>query len=198
LGIVIADVAGKGIPAALFMMRAKTLVKNVVLGSQNPAEALDFANKQLCDNNETVLFVTLWLGILDFREGVLEFANAAHNPPLLLKYGKSLTYLDYKRYRRSLMLGAMEETIYRNNRISFEAGDMLFLYTDGVTEAANKNDQLYGEERLKNCVDNNKKLLPQELIEAVHKDIDCFVDGAEQFDDITMVVLKMKPEEESF
>lgn len=192
IGFVIADVSGKGIPAALLMMTAKTLVKNVVLGSQNPTEALDYANKQLCINNEKSMFVTLWLGILDFKEGEIEFANAAHNPPLLKKVGQPSIYMDHKKYKRSLMLGAMEETIYHNNRISFESGDLLFLYTDGVTEAANKNEELYGEERLQKCVEKNSTLSPEELMKAVHEDIDRFVDGAEQFDDITMVVLKMK------
>ena len=193
IGFVIADVSGKGVPAALLMMTAKTLVKNVVLGSQNPSEALDFANKQLCVNNEKSMFVTLWLGILDFREDILEFANAAHNPPILKKAGQPSVYMDRSKYKRSLMLGAVEDTIYRNNRISFEQGDMLFLYTDGVTEATNRNEQLYGEERLQRCIENNSDLSPEKLIEAVHEDIDRFVDGAEQFDDITMVVLKMKP-----
>ena len=192
IGFVIADVSGKGIPAALLMMTAKTLVKNVVLGSQNPTEALDYANKQLCINNEKSMFVTLWLGILDFKDGVLEFANAAHNPPILKKAGQPSFYMDHKKYKRSLMLGAMEETIYRNNRISFESGDLLFLYTDGVTEATNKNEELYGEERLQRCIEKNYTLSPEELMKAVHEDIDRFVDGAEQFDDITMVVLKMK------
>jgi len=192
IGFVIADVSGKGIPAALLMMTAKTLVKNVVLGSQNPTEALDYANKQLCINNEKSMFVTLWLGILNFKEGEIEFANAAHNPPLLKKAGQPSIYMDHKKYKRSLMLGAMEETIYHNNRIPFESGDLLFLYTDGVTEATNKSEMLYGEERLQRCVEKNSALPPEELMKAVHEDIDRFVDGAEQFDDITMVVLKMK------
>ena len=192
IAFVIADVSGKGIPAALLMMTAKTLVKNVVLGSQNPTEALDYANKQLCINNEKSMFVTLWLGILNFKEGEIEFANAAHNPPLFKKAGQPSFYMDHKKYKRSLMLGAMEETIYHNNRISFESGDLLFLYTDGVTEATNRSEMLYGEERLKRCVEKNSALPPEELMKAVHEDIDRFVDGAEQFDDITMVVLKMK------
>ena len=192
LGFVIADVSGKGIPAALLMMTAKTLVKNIVLGSKNPAESLNYANKQLCINNEKSMFVTLWLGILDFQKGVLEFANAAHNPPLLRKAGKPSVYMDHKNYRRSLMLGAMEETVYVNNRISFEPGDMLFLYTDGVTEATDRQERLYGEERLQSCIEANGSLPPEELIQAVHEDIDRFADGAEQFDDITMVVLKLK------
>ena len=192
IGFVIADVSGKGIPAALLMMTAKTLVKNVVLGSQNPTEALDYANKQLCINNEKSMFVTLWLGILNFKEGEIEFANAAHNPPLLKKAGQPAFYMDHKKYKRSLMLGAMEETIYHNNRIPFESGDLLFLYTDGVTEATNRSEMLYGEERLQRCVEKNSARPPEELMKAVHEDIDRFVDGAEQFDDITMVVLKMK------
>ena len=196
LGFVIADVSGKGIPAALLMMTAKTLVKNVMLNSKSPAEALDFANQQLCTNNEKAMFVTVWLGILDLKRGILEFANAAHNPPLLKKAGKPSVYMDHKSYRRSLMLGAMEETVYYNNRISFEPGDLLFLYTDGVTEATSREEKLYGEERLQKCLEENAALAPEKLIHAVHEDINRFVNGAEQFDDITMVVLRMKSEKE--
>ena len=192
LGIVVADVSGKGVPAALFMMTAKTLIKNFVLGGKTPAEALRLANVQLCENNEKGMFVTVWLGILDLTDGRMEFANAAHNPPLLKKDGEPFQYMDYKKYRRGLVLGGLEETQYRNNEIFLSQGDVLFLYTDGVTEAANRDLKLYGEERLKACMEANYKLAPEVLLRAVRSDIDDFAAGMEQYDDITMVLLKMR------
>ncbi len=192
LGVVVADVSGKGVPAALFMMTAKTLIKNFVLGGKSPAEALQLANVQLCENNEKGMFVTVWLGVLDLSSGRLEFANAAHNPPLLKKKGEPFQYMDYKKYRRGLVLGGLPESVYRNNEISLSEGDVLFLYTDGVTEAANHDLKLYGEDRLLACLEKNYKLAPEVLLGAVRRDLDAFAAGMEQYDDITMVVLKMR------
>ena len=191
LGFVIADVSGKGIPAALFMMRAMTLISNHVLEGKSPAEALQSANIELCDNNEKGMFVTVWLGILELTTGKLEFANAAHNPPVLKKAGESFIFMDHKTYLRGLVLAGLPETKYRNNEISLDHGDMMFLYTDGVTEAANPKLELYGEERLLACLMENYALEPADLIRAVRADIDAFAAGAEQYDDITMLVLKL-------
>ena len=174
------------------MMTAKTLIKNFVLGGRSPAEALRLANAQLCENNEKGMFVTAWLGILDLQSGRLEFANAAHNPPLLKKSGEPFMYMDYKKFRRGLVLGGLAEIRYSNNEIFLSQGDTLFLYTDGVTEAANHDLELYGEERLLKCMEDNYKLAPEALLKAVRNDIDDFASGMEQYDDITMVVLKIK------
>ena len=192
LAIVIADVSGKGVPAALFMMTAKTLIRNFVLGGRSPAEALHLANVQLCENNEKGMFVTVWLGILDLQDGRLEFANAAHNPPLLKKNGDPFIYMDYKKYRRGLVLGGLAEVRYSNNEIYLTPGDVLFLYTDGVTEAVNHDLELYGEDRLLKCMEDNYGLAPELLLRAVRSSIDVFASGMEQYDDITMVVLKIK------
>lgn len=194
LGFVIADVSGKGVPAALFMMTAKTLLKNFVLNGKSAAEALELANMQLCENNEAGMFVTVWLGILDYEKGELEFANAGHNPPLLKKAGEPFIYMDHKTYKRSIMLGMRENVHYKNNRIPFGRGDILYLYTDGVTEANNVKEELYGEERLRSCLEANYEQPPEELIRTIRADIDDFAGEAEQFDDITMVVLKMHGE----
>ncbi len=191
LGLVIADVSGKGVPAALFMMTAKTLIKNFVLSGKSPALALEMANMQLCENNEAGMFVTAWLGVLDYGKGELTFANAGHNPPLLKKAEGSFEYMDHKTYRRSIMLGMREGVRYRDNQIAFTKGDILYLYTDGVTEANNMQSELYGEERLLNCIQENYEKPPKELIQTIRADIDAFAGEAEQFDDITMVVLKM-------
>ena len=191
MGFMIADVSGKGVPAALFMMRAMTLVSNHVLEGDSPAEALQRANVELCENNEKGMFVTLWLGILDLQTGTLEFANAAHNPPAFKKDGEPFIFMDHRTYRRGLVLAGLPETKYRNNVIALDHGDMLFLYTDGVTEAANPKLELYGEERLLACLTENYSLEPEKLIRAVRADIDAFAAGAEQYDDITILVLKM-------
>ena len=191
MGFMIADVSGKGVPAALFMMRAMTLVSNHVLEGDSPAEALQRANVELCENNEKGMFVTLWLGILDLQTGTLEFAKAAHNPPAFKKDGEPFIFMDHRTYRRGLVLAGLPETKYRNNVIALDHGDMLFLYTDGVTEAANPKLELYGEERLLACLTENYSLEPEKLIRAVRADIDAFAAGAEQYDDITILVLKM-------
>lgn len=191
MGFMIADVSGKGIPAALFMMRAMTLVSNHVLEGDSPAEALQHANVELCDNNEKGMFVTLWLGILDLQTGTLEFANAAHNPPAFKKDGEPFIFMDHRTYRRGLVLAGFPETKYHNNVIALDHRDMLFLYTDGVTEAANPKLELYGDERLLACLTENCSLESEKLIRAVRADIDAFAAGAEQYDDITMLVLKL-------
>ena len=129
---------------------------------------------------------------LDLQSGRLEFANAAHNPPLLKKSGEPFMYMDYKKFRRGLVLGGLAEIRYSNNEIFLSQGDTLFLYTDGVTEAANHDLELYGEERLLKCMEDNYKLAPEALLKAVRNDIDDFASGMEQYDDITMVVLKIK------
>ena len=138
------------------------------------------------------MFVTVWLGILDLQDGRLEFANAAHNPPLLKKDGEPFMYMDYKKYRRGLVLGGLAEVRYSNNEIYLSPGDVLFLYTDGVTEAVNHDLELYGEDRLLKCMEGNYGMEPELLLRAVRRDIDDFASGMEQYDDITMVVLKIK------
>ena len=194
LGIVIADVSGKGVPAALFMMTAKTLIKNLVLSGNSPAEALQSANSQLCENNDRGMFVTAWLGILDLKTCRLEFANAGHNAPLLKQSGETFRYMDYKSYRRGFVLGGFPETRYQDNAIVLEQNALLFLYTDGVTEAVNPDLELYGEERLQKCMEACWQMEPEALLRAVRQDIDAFAAGEEQADDITMVVLKKSQE----
>lgn len=191
LGVVIADVSGKGIPAALFMMTAKTLIKNLAMSGKTPDEVLRLANEELCKNNESGMFVTVWFGVLDFVRYELVFANAGHNPPLLKKKEESFSYMSHKTYKRSIMLGIRENIRYVANRIPFLPGDILFLYTDGVTEADNALEKQYGEERLLQCLQNSYEKDSEEILTAVRKDINDFTGEMEQFDDITMVVLKM-------
>lgn len=192
LAVVIADVSGKGIPAALFMMTARTLLKNLTKTGRMPEEVLAEANNQLCENNEAAMFVTVWLGILEIDSGRLTFVNAGHNPPLLKQGDSEYRYLDHKTYKRSIMLGMRENIAYKSNEIQLKTNDFLLLYTDGVTEATNTKKELFGENRLKYCADENGSSKPEQLLPLIKATIDNFVGAAEQFDDITMLALQLE------
>ena len=189
LAVVMADVSGKGVPAALFMVIAKTLIKNRAQLGHTPAEVFTAVNNQLCENNEAGLFVTAWMGILDINTGEFAFANAGHNPPLLKRASGEYEYL---RTRPGFVLAGMEGVRYRQGSMILESGDMLYLYTDGVTEGTNSENELYGEDRLLAVANRCKDCDPQTLLPAVKADIDQFVGEAPQFDDITMLSLKIK------
>lgn len=188
LAVVIADVSGKGVPAALFMVIAKTLIKDQAQTGKSAAEVFDEVNEQLCESNDEGLFVTAWLGILEISTGHMEFANAGHNPPAICTCEGEFTYL---KMRPGFVLAGMEGMHYRTGTFDFQPGDTLYLYTDGVTEATDLKEELYGEERLKNILDENKQAAPAELIKSVKEDVDAFAGEAPQFDDITMLALKV-------
>lgn len=189
VAFLVADVSGKGIPAALFMMRAKTIIKSLAEAKHEVNEIFNIANEKLCNNNETGMFVTAWMGIFNIETGVLKFCNAGHNPPLILNPNLEFEYL---KTRPGLVLGGMEGIKYRLNEIKLERGSRLFLYTDGVTEATNKFDELYQESRLKDYLNNNKNLKSEMLLSFLKQNIDDFADGAQQFDDITMLIFDYK------
>lgn len=186
LAFVIADVSGKGIPAAMFMMRAKTIIKDLAESGRDPDEIFTQANEKLCENNDTGMFVTAWLGILDFTTGRLKFANAGHNPPLILRSGGRFGYL---KARSGLVLAGMKGIKYRKNELSLAPGDRIYLYTDGVTEATDPENRLYGEQRLLELVNSLEMADPQDLCRLVKEDVDRFAKNAPQFDDITMLSL---------
>lgn len=188
LAVVMADVSGKGVPAALFMVIAKTLIKNHAQIGLSAGDIFTSVNKLLCEGNDAGLFVTAWLGILDLSSGKLTYVNAGHNPPLLCKNGK----FDYLRSRPGFVLAGMETVKYRQNEIMLEPGGRLFLYTDGVTEATNADNELYGEERLSGFINANSSDAPENVLHELKKDIDSFVGDAPQFDDITMLMLDFK------
>ena len=185
----VADVSGKGIPAAMFMMKAKAILKALAESGLEPNEIFQKANENLCENNEAGMFVTAWMGILDLKTGRLQFANAGHNPPLLLRKNGEFEYL---KARSGLFLGGMEGMKYRKNEMFLTAGDRIFLYTDGVTEATDATQELYGEDRLKSCVNSLGNTTAAALCEAVKADVDRFVGQAPQFDDITMLAVNVK------
>ena len=187
-----ADVSGKGIPAAMFMMTAKTIIRDLAERGLSVNEIFTLANEKLCENNESGMFVTAWMGKLDIETGKLSFANAGHNPPLLVHASGECEYL---KSRTGFVLAGMEGMIYRANEMELKKGDRIFLYTDGVTEATNENEALYGEDRLLSYIDKNKNLKAEELLSGLKEDIDSFVGDAPQFDDITMLLFDYKKKE---
>lgn len=191
LAVTIADVSGKGVPAALFMMTARTLIKSLVLSKEPLDKVMTIANDRLCAGNETGMFVTVWLGVYEISTGKLLFVNAGHNPPLLLNNGE-WCYLDHKTYKRGIMLGLREGIQYRLNEIVLSRESQILLYTDGITEATSMVKELFGEERLINCVNSNKKQTAEGLTQEVLKNVNEFVGQAEQFDDMTMLALQIR------
>lgn len=189
LAFLVADVSGKGITGAMFMMKAKTLIKSFAERSTDVASILTQANNALCEGNDAEMFVTCFMGILDLENKRIEFANAGHNPPLIRrKDGK----FEYFRTRAGFVLGGMESIQYRKNEIEFLPGDTIFLYTDGVTEATDAEENLYGEKRLCDILNVSNEKNAKSLCHKVKADVDIFVGGAPQFDDITMLCITLE------
>lgn len=187
LAVVIADVSGKGVPAALFMVIAKTLIKDHTQSGKPPEEVFTEVNRQLCEANDENLFVTAWMGVLEISTGKLVYVNAGHNPPVI---GRKNGETEFLRSRPGFVLSGLDFTKYRAGSLELMPGDLLYLYTDGVTEAMNTAQELYGEERLKRTLDANVSAAPEEIFKAVKKDLDDFVADAPQFDDITMLAMR--------
>ena len=185
-----ADVSGKGIPAAMFMMTAKTIIKDLAESGMAVNDIFTKANEKLCENNESGMFVTAWMGILDLNTGNVQFANAGHNPPLLKRADGSFEYL---KTRAGFVLAGMEGVRYRVGEMRLNPGDRLFLYTDGVPEATNINNKLYGEDRLLSFMNQNASMEATKLLPALKANIDEFVGEAPQFDDITMLMFDYRP-----
>lgn len=189
LYILIADVSGKGIPAAMFMMNSKAVIKNLVESGKSLDEVFFEANNILIDDSKSNFFVTAWIGKLNLDTGELNFVNAGHNAPLIKKVNGSYEYLDG--FKPNLVLSGLKNYKYRVNTINCDLGDELYLYTDGVTEAINSTEELYGNERLKDFLNS----LPEntssgDICSAIKKNVDEFIGEAPQFDDITMLSLR--------
>lgn len=184
LALVIADVSGKGIPAALFMMRSKTLIQNLAKMGRKPSEILYVANNALCEGNDAGTFVTVWVGIMDLKTGKMTCANAGHEYPALMHAGGDYELCHDK---HGLVLAGMPNVKYTEYELQLDPGDRLFVYTDGVPEALNEQTEQYGTDRMCAALNRVKDLSAQETLETVREDISAFVGDAEQFDDITML-----------
>ena len=184
LALVIADVSGKGIPAALFMMVAKGLIRNQLMAGCDPAAALEKVNLQLSERNPSMMFVTVWLAVLEISTGRGTACNAGHENPGLLRAGGNFELIEYK---HDLIIGVMKKAKYRNREFELHPGDCIFVYTDGVPEAMNPDNKMFGEDRLIITLNKNRDAGPEELVRQVHAAVDDFANGAPQFDDITML-----------
>ncbi|GHU08671.1 hypothetical protein FACS1894151_05000 [Spirochaetia bacterium] len=194
LTLVIADVSGKGVPAALFMVIAKTLIKNQSQMQKPLDEILFSVNNQLCENNDENMFVTVFVCQLDLITGFLSFANAGHNKPLISRSGGGYEFLELK---RGLPLGVSADFPYQSAELTLNEGDKLYLYTDGINEAENLQGEQFGNDRLLETANSCRELAPQDFDEALRRALAGFVNGAEQSDDITSLALffrqKVKP-----
>ena len=194
LGFVIADVSGKGVPAALFMMSAKSKIRYYMESGMELGLAVESANRELCEGNEAGMFVTAFAGVLDYKSMRMTCVNAGHNPPLVLN-DNSCEWLEK---RSGLPLGLFEDMPYMPYEIEFSPSDTFLLYTDGVTEAMDVEENLYGPDRLIDFVKERAGYSPRQLLCSVRADVSRFAEGAEQSDDITMLVLKVGVPPESF
>lgn len=194
LAITIADVSGKGIPASLFMMTSKTMLRNMIESGMSIEEAMTTANERLCENNDANMFVTVWAAIIDLKTGHMEFGNAGHNHPAIRKKDGTFEFL---KSRPGLVLAGMEGLRYKRNEYELESGDVLFLYTDGVTEATDINSELFGDDRLLDALNESYKedISMDDVCASVKKSVDEFVDEAPQFDDITMLAFRFLHED---
>lgn len=190
VGVVIADVSGKGVPAALFMVIAKTLIKNHAQNGKSPEEVFTEVNHQLCENNDAGMFVTAFMGILELKDGTFTYVNAGHNAPLLYRRNRTFEWL---KVRPGFVLAGMEEVQYQQDKLVLLPGDRLFLYTDGVTEALNTRKELFGDERLYRLLNRESvtQLGLKELVLYVKQEIEQFSEGEMQADDITVLVLQL-------
>ena len=194
LGFLIADVSGKSIPGAMFMMTGKTIIKSLAESGLPPADVFTIANEKLCEGNDAQLFITAWMGYLDLETGLVHVANAGHNPPVLIRDGRA----EFVVLRPGLMLAGKNGIVYKEQTLQLQKGDVLFLYTDGVTEAMDADENMYGERRLKKLLSfgdsypapSDENGIAGAVCKAVTADLESFVKDAEQSDDITMLCIR--------
>ena len=189
LALVMADVSGKGVPAALFMMVTKILINERTLSGDTPAEILSVVNDRICANNDADMFVTVWLGILEISTGKITAANAGHDDPAVYRAGGEFAIV---KNRHGPVIGAMEGMVYHDFTIDLQPGDKLFLYTDGVPEATNADEKMFTLDGMLNVLNESRDLSPQEILGAVWDRVNAFVGDAPQFDDLTMLCIELK------
>ena len=189
LALVIADVSGKGVPAALFMMISKVIIQSCAMLGQSAAEILTKTNEAICSNNQVEMFITVWVGILEISTGRLTASNAGHEFPTILHDGKGF---ELYRDRHGFVIGGLAGMKYREYEIQMRPGDKLFVYTDGVPEATSGAQELFGTDRMLAALNRHPEAGPQELLQNVRQAVDGFVQDAEQFDDLTMLCLEYR------
>lgn len=194
LCFLIADVSGKGVPAALFMTMAKTHIKNFATVGLPLAEVAVRANNQLCYKNESGMFVTAFICVLDVRSGEVQFVNAGHNCPFVQKQDGAFEMF---RAKANLVFGLMEDVPYREQTLTLNPGDSIYLYTDGVTEALNPEQELFGDDRLYEILNRHRAQAgePETFVQAIYREVQAFADGEPQADDITMLYVTRKESE---
>ena len=194
LCFLIADVSGKGVPAALFMTMAKTHIKNFATVGLPLAEVAARANNQLCYKNESGMFVTAFICVLDVRSGEVQFVNAGHNCPFVQKQDGAFEMF---RTKANLVFGLMEDVPYREQTLTLNPGDSIYLYTDGVTEALNPAQELFGDDRLYEILNRHRAQAgePETFVQAIYREVQAFADGEPQADDITMLYVTRKESE---
>ena len=189
LCMVMADVSGKGVPAALFMMGSKIVIKNSAMLMNSPAKILTRANESICENNEQDMFLTVWLGILELSTGKLVAANAGHEYPALMRAGEKFEIIKSK---HGFVIGGFEDAIYMDYELQLEPGDKLFLYTDGLPEATNGDNEMLGIDGMLDALNENCESHTEVILNGVKNAVDGFVKEAEQFDDLTMMCIEYK------
>ena len=187
LGFVIGDVSGKGIPAAIFMAVSRTLIRATGLNGMAPDECLNYVNNLLCFESVSCMFVTVFYGIMNMRTGDLEYANAGHNPPYILKNGNTIQKLGIS---GDIILGCFENHQFTSRTVHLNPNDGILLFTDGVSEAFNQFENVYGEERLENLLLTLDRLNANGIVNAIVDDVNYFAQGVPQSDDITLLSLK--------
>ena len=193
LCMLMADVSGKGVPAALFMMVCKIILQSVAMLGGSPGEILNKTNEAICSNNEAQMFVTVWVGILEISTGRLTAANAGHEYPVIKKPdGRFEVFKD----KHGLVIGAMDGMVYREYELQLEPGSKLFLYTDGVPEANDADNRLFGMERMLAALNADPDAVPEQILKNVRGAVDDFVKDAEQFDDLTMLCMEYRGQEQ--
>ena len=186
VALVIADVSGKGMPASLFMAGAKSALRSNLANGLQPDVVMKKTNQVLCDSNREKMFVTAWMGIVDLEDGRMSYVNAGHNPPYIIRDGK----VEMLNEQPNFVLGRKRRIDYKEHRVTLQPGDVLFLYTDGVTEAINPDGQMYGDSRLEGVLAESVNG-SDEVLHSVDDDVKKFVDGADRYDDMTMVIFRL-------
>ncbi len=188
LGMVIADVSGKGIPAALFMMMSKILINNYAMQGGSPAKVLEQTNATVCKKNDEEMFVTVWFGVLEISTGKITAANAGHEFPVIRKANGDFELFKDK---HGFVIGGMSGIKYKEYEMQLEKGGMLFLYTDGLPEATNSEEVLFGTERMLEVMNANKDIGPRQFLPKIQETVDAFVGDADKFDDLTMLAITL-------